>query len=164
VELVDRRVTFVETSLKSFLYLGESKMKRYISGFSAPVVGVLVLGLMTAAIPAIAHHAFSAEFDSTKPVSMSGIVTKIEWTNPHVWFYVDVADESGTFESWGFEMGPPHLLQGRGWTRTTMNIGDEVAIDGSLARNGTNRVNARTVVMVSTGERLGAGSSQNRTP
>ena len=139
-------------------------MKRYISGFRALVLGVLVLGLMTAAIPAVAHHAFSAEFDSSKPVSMSGIVIKIEWTNPHVWFYVDVADDSGTVESWGFEMGPPHLLQGRGWTRTTMKIGDEVSIDGSLARNGTNRVNARAVIMVSTGERLGAGSSQQLTP
>ena len=139
-------------------------MKRYISGFSAIVLGVLVLGLMTAAIPAAAHHAFSAEFDSSKPVTMTGIVTKIEWTNPHVWFYVDVYEDDGSAESWGFEMGPPHLLQGRGWTRTSMNIGDEVTIDGSLARNGTNRVNARTVVMVSTGERLGAGSSQNRTP
>ena len=139
-------------------------MKRNISNISALVIGVIVIGLMTASIPAVAHHAFSAEFDANKPASMSGIVTKIEWTNPHVWFYVDVTEDNGTVEQWGFEMGPPHLLQGRGWTRTTMKIGDEVSIDGSLARNGTNRVNARSVIMVSTGERLGAGSSQQRTP
>jgi hypothetical protein len=123
-----------------------------------------VLGLVAAGAPAVAHHAFSAEFDASKPTTKSGIVTKIEWTNPHIWFYIDVADDSGAVENWGFEMGPPHLLQARGWTRTTMNIGDEVTVEGSLARNGSNRVNARTVTMTHTGERLGAGSSQETTP
>lgn len=136
-------------------------MKRHISGLTAVALGVLVL---VVAVPAVAHHAFSAEFDADKPTVKSGIVTKIEWTNPHIWFYMDVADESGSVQSWGFEMGPPHLLQARGWTRTTMNIGDEVTVDGSLARNGSNRVNARTVTMTRTGQRLGAGSSQDTTP
>jgi len=138
-------------------------MKRYIGGLSALALGVLVLA-MVASSPAVAHHAFSAEFDAEKPTTKAGIVTKIEWTNPHIWFYMDVTDDAGATENWGFEMGPPHLLQARGWTRGTMNIGDEVTVDGSLARNGSNRVNARTVTFTNTGERLGAGSSQNLTP
>src|SRR5437867_12515821 len=77
------------------------------------VVGslTLVAGLLLAAAPAVAHHSFAAEFDSNKPVTMTGVVTKIEWTNPHAWFYINVKDEQGKVSNWGFEMGPPHLLQ-----------------------------------------------------
>jgi hypothetical protein len=138
-------------------------MKLHISGSMAFVLGVFVLALV-ASMPAMAHHAFSAEFDAEKPTTKSGLVTKIEWTNPHIWFYLDVTDGNGVTENWGFEMGPPHLLQARGWTRTTISIGDEVTVAGSLARNGSNRVNARNVTMTHTGERLGAGSSQQLTP
>ena len=138
-------------------------MKRHIGSLSALVLGVFVIALVASA-PAVAHHAFSAEFDSEKPTTKAGLVTKIEWTNPHIWFYLDVTGESGVTENWGFEMGPPHLIQARGWTRTTMNIGDEVTVEGSLARNGSNRVNARNVTWTDTGERMGAGSSQNITP
>jgi hypothetical protein len=112
-------------------------MKRHIGSLSALVLGVFVIALVASA-PAVAHHAFSAEFDSEKPTTKAGLVTKIEWTNPHIWFYLDVTGESGVTENWGFEMGPPHLIQARGWTRTTMNIGDEVTVEGSLARNGQN--------------------------
>ncbi len=134
-------------------------MKRYMIG-----VGVFAFGVLLAAAPAIAHHSFAAEFDANKPVTMTGIVTKVAWMNPHVWFYLDVYDESGSVTNWGFEMGAPHQLQGRGWRRTTMKLGDEVTVSGSLAKNASNRVNARNVIMASTGERLGAGSSQNVTP
>jgi hypothetical protein len=131
---------------------------------SAIAFFALVLGVTAAAIPAIAHHSFAAEFDSTKQVTLKGFVTKVEWTNPHVWFYLNVKNSAGEVENWGFEMGPPHGLQGRGWTRTTMKLGDEIQVDGSLAKNGTKRVNARSVVMVSTGKRLGAASSEGETP
>jgi Family of unknown function (DUF6152) len=124
----------------------------------------LALGVIATSAPLIAHHSFAAEFDGNKQVTVKGYVTKIEWTNPHVWFYLNVKKADGTVENWGFEMGPPHGLQGRGWTRTTMKLGDEIEVNGSLAKNGSKRVNARNVVMVSTGQKLGAASSEGVTP
>lgn len=124
----------------------------------------LALGVISSAVPAIAHHSFAAEFDSSKQVTLKGHVTKVEWTNPHVWFYLNVKKADGAVENWGFEMGPPHGLQSRGWTRTTMKLGDEIEVNGSLAKNGSKRANARTVTMVSTGQRLGAASSEAPNP
>src|SRR2546426_4962719 len=121
---------------------------------------ILISGLLLSAAPAGAHHAFATEFDGNKPVTMKGIVTKIDWANPHVWFYLNVKTESGAIENWGFEMGGPNSLRNQGWTRDTMKIGDEVIVDGSLAKNGSKNVNAKSLTMASTGKKLGAASSQ----
>jgi hypothetical protein len=130
------------------------------------IAGMLAasLGLATAG-NAVAHHSFAAEFDADKTVQLQGVVTKIEWTNPHVWVYVNVKDAStGQTVNWGVEFGPPHLLQRRGWRRDTLSIGTPVAVDGFLARNGSSRVNAKTITLTSTGgapgATLDAGSSQ----
>jgi len=128
------------------------------------IPAVLVVACLLAAPLATrtsAHHSFAAEYDANKPVHLTGAVTKIEWTNPHVYFYIDVKDEtSGKVTNWAFEMGAPAVIARTGWTRTTMKIGDLVIVDGSQAKSGRPHGNARSVTMASTGKKLGAGSSQ----
>ena len=121
-------------------------------------------GLFVAAVPVVAHHSFAAEFDANKPVALTGVVTKIEWMNPHVWFYLDVKSETGPVVNWGMEMGSPNGLMRNGWTRNSMKVGDVVSVEGSGARDGTRNGNARAVVLTSTGKRLFAASSQGQTP
>ena len=111
-----------------------------------------------------AHHSFAAQYDSNKPINMTGVVTKVEWTNPHVYIYVDVTDDkSQKVSNWAFEMGPPHMLQKAGWKRNNLKIGEVVAVDGWLARDGSNSANARRVTRKSTGEVLGAATSNSQT-
>ena len=125
----------------------------------------VLAGLLSAAAPLVAHHSFSAEFDAAKPFKMTGTVTKVEWMNPHTFFYIDVADEkSGKVENWAMEMGSPNGLMRQGWTRNTMKIGDKVMVEGSLAKDGSHTGNARAVTLADTGKRLFAASSQGQTP
>ena len=122
------------------------------------------IGLLLASIPSIAHHSFYAEFDADKPIKATGAVTKVEWENPHAWFYVDVRDESGKTTNWGFELGSPNILIRAGWARGTLKIGDVVTVEASRAKNGANIANAKSVVLNRTGQKLFTGSSQGTTP
>jgi len=123
-----------------------------------------VLGLALAT-PLAAHHSFAAQYDRDQPVTLTGAVTKVEWNNPHVYFYIDVLnEESGKVENWAWEMGAPAVIQRSGWRRNSMAIGDLVTVDGWRARNGDFHGNARTVTLASTGEELGARSSADETP
>jgi hypothetical protein len=125
------------------------------------LLAAAALVLFLAAAPAIAHHSFSAEFDASKPFKLTGVVTKVEWQNPHTVFYLDVTDErTKKVTNWSFEMGSPNGLMRNGWTRNTLKIGDIVSVEGSLARDGSPYGNARAVVLASTGKRLFAASSQ----
>jgi hypothetical protein len=111
-----------------------------------------------------AHHSFSAEYGND-PVELRGAVTKIEWQNPHVFFYIDVRDENtGKVTNWALEMGAPAVIQRNGWRRNSMQIGDIVLVDGFKAKNGRPLANARSVVLEKTGQKLGAGSSRETTP
>ena len=121
-------------------------------------------GLLMAAVPVVAHHSFAAEYDAAKPIKFTGTVTKIEWTNPHCYFYVDVKTESGKVENWALELGNPNALLRNGWTPKSVKIGDEVNVEGTRAKDGSLLGNARSMVLVSTGQRLFAGSSQTTTP
>jgi hypothetical protein len=119
------------------------------------------LMLTVAAIPSIAHHSFAAEYDATKPVTLTGKVTKVEWQNPHTFFYIDVKDEkTNQVANWAVELGSPNSLMRLGWTRNSMKIDDVVTIQGSLAKDGAKLVNARNVVLASNGKKLLTGSSE----
>ena len=121
-------------------------------------------GLLGLVLQAQAHHSFRSQYDADQPVTFTGIVTKVEWMNPHVYFYIDVENaQTGALENWGFEMGPPHMLQQRGWKRNSMQIGDEVEVHGTRARDGSTTANARRVTLTSIGEVLGAASSEGQT-
>lgn len=128
------------------------------------LASVLGFALLLATPPTQAHHSFSAQFDAQKPLKMTGTVTSVEWQNPHSWFYLDVKDETGAVTNWGFELASPNLLLRKGWTRTTLEVGHVVTVEGFHAHDDSNTANARVIVLASTGKTLLGGSSQGSTP
>jgi hypothetical protein len=115
-------------------------------------------GLIMSALPVFAHHSFAAEYDASKPIELKGRVAKVEWTNPHARFYIDVKDANGKVTTWNFELASPNVLSRNGWTRHSLNEGDEVTVQGSMAKDGSNLANARTVVLAD-GRKVFAGSA-----
>jgi hypothetical protein len=133
-------------------------MKSKVGAFTA------VVGLLLTTVAVMAHHSFAAEFDANKPLNLKGVVTKIEWMNPHTYFYMDVTASDGKVVNWGMEMGSPNGLMRAGWTRNTLKVGDEVSVEGAQAKDGTNVGNAKAVVLAASGKRLFAARAETDTP
>jgi hypothetical protein len=123
---------------------------------------VLLAWLVAGMTPLVAHHSAAAEFDESKSFKLTGVVTKVKWENPHIFFYMDVTDEkTGKVVNWAMEMANPNRLMRAGWTRDTMKIGDKVIVEGTLARDGSPLGNVR-LVSTGQGKRLFAGNSEEQ--
>ena len=125
--------------------------------------GFVLAALALTASSVSAHHSFVAEYDRNQPVKVSGVVTKVEWTNPHIWFYVDVKDEQGKVTNWGFSAGPPGVLQRRGISRDAMKKGDVIVVEGFRARDGSNNASGGRVTFPD-GRSVFTASSEDRAP
>ena len=103
--------------------------------------------MLIAAVPVLAHHSFQAEFETSKPLTLKGVVTKVEWMNPHAWFYIDVTVEKGKLERWQCETGAPIEQLRRGWRKNDLKIGDQVTVEAFRAKDATNTISARVVTL-----------------
>ena len=119
--------------------------------------------LAVAAAPALAHHSFAAEYDQKQPVKFKGVVTKLDWMNPHVYFYVDSTDKDGKTVHWACEAGNPNALARRGWKKSSLKAGDEITVEGYRAKDGTLTMNARSITLAD-GSKVYAASSDDGGP
>jgi hypothetical protein len=119
--------------------------------------------LAMATIPAIAHHSFAAEYDSTRPVKVTGVLTRVEWTNPHIWFFLDVKDDNGVVTNWGFSGGPPGVLQRRGISKDKLKVGDVIVVEGFRARDGSSNGSGGSVTFPD-GRRVLTASNEDALP
>ena len=111
------------------------------------MISLIACASLVAAAPVLAHHSFAGEYDSTKPITLTGKVTKVEWTNPHARFYLDVKGDDGATTNWNLELASPNVLKRQGWSSTSLKEGDVVTVEGSLARSGAKMANARLVTL-----------------
>ncbi len=125
--------------------------------------GLVLAAALAVSVPLWAHHAFQAEFDDKKPVSLVGKVTKMEWINPHAWIHIDVADADGKVTSWMVECGSPNIMLRRGFTKESLEFGSEIVVEGYRAKNGSNRANGSSVTFKD-GRRLFVGGSNPDIP
>ena len=127
--------------------------------FAAAIAGI---SLVVVATPVVAHHSFAAEYDAARPVVLKGVVTKVEWTNPHTHCYIDVKDTSGV-TNWNVEMASPRVLAQNGWKLNSLKVGDDVTVEAAMSKDGSKRANAR-IVTLADGRRVSAGSSGGDVP
>ena len=128
------------------------------------IIGIIGVGLLLAsAVPVVAHHAFSAEFDANRPLQIEGTVTRMEWINPHAWIHIDVTKDDGTVESWMIEGGTPNTLFRRGFTKDSLQPGTVIMVDGYQAKDGSMRANGRDLTLPD-GQKLFLGSSGTGAP
>ncbi len=124
------------------------------------ILAGVIAGTLLAQGAALAHHSFAAEFDRDLPITVTGTVTKVEWANPHARFYIDAKDDNGQTVNWDFELASPNGLMRRGWTRNTLEIGTDIMVQGTRARDGSLKGNAQSVIITEGCQRLFAGTSQ----
>jgi len=135
-------------------------MGAMVKALGAFVIGV---GLLRMTTPVVAHHAFAAEFDANKPLRLEGVVTKMEWINPHSWIHLDVKTPDGTIESWMIEAGAPNSLLRRGFSKESLPSGTKIIVDGYQSKDGARRANGRDLTFED-GKKLFLGSSGTGAP
>jgi hypothetical protein len=121
------------------------------------------LGLFFCAEPVFSHHSFNAQFDASKSMRWVGAVTKVEWTNPHARFYIDVKDSNGTVTNWNFEMGSPLQLRRQGWRQDSLKVGDQITVEGYLAKDGSKMASASKITLAD-GRKVFSGASNDGSP
>jgi hypothetical protein len=126
------------------------------------ILVILLLCSSSFSINAFSHHSFAAQYDINSPITLVGTVTKVEWTNPHARFYINVTDQAGVVTNWNMELGSPNFLKRAGWSRNDLQVGAEITVDGSMARSGANMVNALSIILPDGEQIWGRNAADNR--